>query len=374
MSPAVADRILRQIDGIQARQQSLWEAQGVEKVAKQFDALFKVGPKMNRTIRAGLKKETAKAEAILARETADKPELRAAIERDLAKGRRNGKIMALKTRRELQAVRKSGVATEEAVLEALERSFARCARALRALHEQEELTQSQLDTAEVLAPVAPTHWTRWIVGIVMTILGNILILQMNTAAVLFMATFVPGPLAFSLMAIFCAPITEELYKVITVRYTRSNLPGWVFAIGEMRDYISRSMGLLLGGIPGAIVLILYIIMRWHAVKMHMATTRMYLHDVQRQGFISAKTVGKGMLIHAAWNLTSGLLDIVLAFVNLLPIDLAAGYAFTKIGSSKAIRYVANLMRRTPIPEPVVLSAPTDPSRLPLTPAAAHAIG
>lgn len=109
--------------------------------------------------------------------------------------------------------------------------------------------------------------------------------------------------------------------------------------------------------------------------MHMATTRLYLHDVQRQGFVSGKTVGKGMLIHAAWNLAASLLDIVIGFVGFAPFELAAGYAFTKLSSSAAVRYVANMMRKNPIPEPQAAPEfPTDPERLPMTPGARNALG
>jgi hypothetical protein len=165
------------------------------------------------------------------------------------------------------------------------------------------------------------------------------------------------------MGILVAPIIEEFYKILTVRLTGTTLPAWGFALLEFVSYVRKQVGFLtFGGIPGAIAFLLFALARWQVVRMHLATSRLYLQDYERQGFISGTTMLRGMTIHALWNLGASLLGVVFSFVQYLPAELIWSTLLTKIGANQVVRYVAGYMKRNPVvraeaPDAVSAAAP-----------------
>ena len=119
----------------------------------------------------------------------------------------------------------------------------------------------------------------------------------------------------------------------------------------MVEYVVKMVlgGLATGGIfGGVIMLIIGTIIRWNALKMHLATAALYRSDYEKQGFISGKTVLRGMTIHALWNLGASLISILTSALAILGLFLTV--TSVQIGVSAVVRYVGKQLG-IPKPEP-----------------------
>jgi hypothetical protein len=111
-----------------------------------------------------------------------------------------------------------------------------------------------------------------------------------------------APVVMAIAAMLIAPITEEVFKYITVKLNKKNIiPTTTFALAEMGIYLYR--GVASGANMLAVLLLIFA--RLLAVKMHLSTAKdmKAAQDVKGN---TKKEVAKGALRHFLWNFGGGI--------------------------------------------------------------------
>ena len=157
--------------------------------------------------------------------------------------------------------------------------------------------------------------------LIIGVLGCLVIMVINSIFfVIFVTSFGSG-IGMILGACIIAPILEEVYKVITVRFTGSQLPSFVTFVLEFIQYSSQIFAVATA-MSNPITMVGFIIVgaivRTYALEMHMTTTQYYTADMAQFGHIRRKTMFAGMLLHSVWNLTASIFSTIQGLISIFP--------------------------------------------------------
>lgn len=129
--------------------------------------------------------------------------------------------------------------------------------------------------------------------VILSLLGVIIIFYINTYFVSFLiASGYSSASASAIGAIFCAPLTEETAKMISIK---SDSKGTFFAVFNGAEFFMYFVRMMNMGVELPII----IISRLLAVLMHWITTEVQHEEVKKGNDLTG--LGKGMLIHGLWN-------------------------------------------------------------------------
>ena len=167
----------------------------------------------------------------------------------------------------------------------------------------------------------PTGILLKIRDLIIGVLGCIVVATINRIFFLvFISAYGPA-IGIILGVCIIAPIVEEFYKVITVRFTDSQMPSFVTFVLEFIHYSNQIFGVAVAmSNPISMVgfIIVGAIVRTYALEMHMTTTQYYTADMAQFGHIRRKTMFAGMLLHSVWNLTSSMFAIIQGLIAIFP--------------------------------------------------------
>ena len=167
----------------------------------------------------------------------------------------------------------------------------------------------------------PPGILRKIRDLIIGVLGCLVIMVINSLFfVIFVTAYGPG-IGMILGSCVIAPIVEEFYKVITVRFTNSQMPAFVTFVLEFIQYSSQIFAIAIT-MSNPITMVSFIIVgaivRMYALEMHMTTTQYYTKDMAQFGHVRRKTMFAGMILHSVWNLTASIFAVINGLIAIFP--------------------------------------------------------
>lgn len=164
----------------------------------------------------------------------------------------------------------------------------------------------------------PEGFFRRLRDIIIAILGFIVIGTINGLFIASLSPIFGIEAAMTIGVLICAPIIEELYKVITVRILKSPMPSFVTFLFEFLHYSAKIIGIATAMSSGGLIFLLVgLLGRVFALEMHMTTTKAYMDDVSLLGKVRLKTYFSGVVLHMIWNSVAIITHALTALFSIL---------------------------------------------------------
>lgn len=279
--------------------------------------------------------------------TAEHPELHAALNKDIATYQDKSKELGTKVKGKLSKLKKirKGRITEASIMEEVAAELD--------TFDINEGTVATLSALRGLRITKDVSWINRILWGLLAYIGTMMLATLHTSILIGLAAVI-GPYAPVVCAVVIAPITEEYFKKLSVLASDgSKAPAFVFTMTEFYMYVSHAMVVGVGiaanpalGVSYGVYLAVSIIGRIFAAEMHMTTTKWYVDDYKKLGYIRDETLKKGIGFHRLWNAAATIFSVLSAFaVALLGFNPVIGGSLVTIGAIVGLAALAQKLMK-----------------------------